>query len=670
MTKKSDPLPKLTPAELALVKQFNDDPAWTRDKLLSTLKEVLQVAIQVELSTIPIYLYTYYSLQRTQQATNTGAETIYTPVQLFANQAGGRIMSIAVEEMLHMSLSSNILYAVGGKPEVYLKSPGAYPTNLLDHAVDGPDGQPLEIPLAKFSFQQLWYFLEIEYPESADAIPQDNNWTSLGQVYAYIRCIISSDKLGDKDFQQGKAEHQIQPENYSPSNIDTVYPDANFNATLAPAQPDSAAHHARSANADDSHAGYAELMTIHSKHQALAAIATVTDQGEGTNNERWDDPKKLELSHYFKFLALQAQLQGYPGTEPLAAKPKAPPPAATLFSPGDLAGVVYNFPDNPTTADYPAPLSDVSNFCNGLYQYMLILTETTFKVPGRQQKAYFNRALHLTMIWMLDKLVQQMAQTAITDGKFKGMTLAPTFENYSLGSRAQAYANLVALGSTMSASNPGFAWVVSTYITNGTGVTLPDVSSYWSDNPYADIPMYPTVPPTDPADPHACMGLNSCKGRDRFGPQGHPGPSGVLVQNDCAGQGYCSTTADHTCHVLNSCAGQGGCGLYGTAEEQNKPGLNECQSLGSCATPINAERFSTDGPNQGKSVWLRAREVFREHRWPDIARERGLDPHRLPEPPHPELFANGPTFAWVSQNPNGGMTACGSSGMSGAGSCA
>lgn len=82
------------------------------------------------------------------------------------------------------------------------------------------------------------------------------------------------------------------------------------------------------------------------------------------------------------------------------------------------------------------------------------------------------------------------------------------------------------------------------------------------------------------------MGLNGCKGQGRS------------RDNACAGQGYCSTAleynyanpsapqvSDHTCHVKNACAGQGGCGLYGTAEEQNRPAANACATLGSCAGP-------------------------------------------------------------------------------------
>lgn len=214
-------------------------------------------------------------------------------------------------------------------------------------------------------------------------------------------------------------------------------------------------------------------------------------------------------------------------------------------------------------------------------------------------------------------------------------------------------------------------------MTNPTSVPTP--------YPYADQPDFPKEPSANqpkgiPA--HACMGLNSCKGADRFGLDGHPAdasnPAGPKVQNECAGQGYCSTTADHQCHVQNECKGQGGCGLYGTAKEMNDPGNNACRSQGSCATPINAERFSTNGPNQGKSVWLRARAVF-EATWADKQKELVMEQANgnvskdqpLPATLLSAPLSDGPSYLWVSEDDKerGNMTACGASGMSGAGGC-
>ncbi len=149
----------------------------------------------------------------------------------------------------------------------------------------------------------------------------------------------------------------------------------------------------------------------------------------------------------------------------------------------------------------------------------------------------------------------------------------------------------------------------------------------------------------NPKELHACMGLNACKGHDRWG------------DNVCAGMGYCATAEAHSCHTNNNCRGQGGCGLYGSGEQQDNPGNNHCAWQGSCAVPINAERFSTDGSNKGKSVWTRARALFQQ-RMEQAGRQYGPSP-----------MENGPPHQWLQDVSGGHYTACGASGLSGGGSC-
>lgn len=674
------PVMPLSHREKQLVDHINKH--WTREKALAELKSGLQTAIEIELATIPIYLYTYYSIDRTPPGFP------HTALARFADQAGAVIMSVAVEEMLHMSLSSNVLFSLGQMPQLYLKSPSPFPTNLPGHARLGPDGKPLALPLAKFSREQLWQFLEIEYPAEVDAPPEGSNWNTIGQIYSFVRCIIHSKHISDADFQQGDRLRQIQPTNYSPNSIDTAYPQQGFNNTCPLPAPDK---HAASKTAaflsrEDSHAGRSELLIVNSKATALQAIQTIDAQGEGYGPEKFDDASHHELSHYYKFLSLQSQLEGYdPKHEKLPKRPKPPPPAAEQFGPADLAQIVFQQPDNPVAAGYPAGRRDVANVVSGLYQYMLIMTESIFLQPPEQQKVYFNQALHRSMIWILDKILQQVRRISITANNESPacLRLAPTFENLDLGPRDQAFANLKAMCQDLDTRYGTESWYtqgLQYYVQRIP--TLPDVSALWGAkaqaacdvSKYQGVPKFPAAPPaTVGADEvrHACMGLNHCKGQGR------------TRDNACAGQGYCSTAleynyadpsnpnvTDHTCHVNNACRGQGGCGLYGTAEEQDIPGHNECATLGSCATPINAERFSTDGPNRGKSVWLRARQVFAEKTWPSLrAKDKSL-PKAPPPVPHEALFRYGPTIQWIKDYSGEGMTACGASGLSGANSCA
>ena len=140
-----------------------------------------------------------------------------------------------------------------------------------------------------------------------------------------------------------------------------------------------------------------------------------------------------------------------------------------------------------------------------------------------------------------------------------------------------------------------------------------------------------------PLELHVCMGLNACKGHDRFG------------TNECAGMGFCSTAEIHHCRTLNNCRGQGGCGLFGTAEDDATPGANECAWQGACAVPIQAERFSTQGENKGKSVWVLARKLF-EERMKKANRSFGASPYKC-----------GPPQAWLIQS-LGSYDSCGSAG--------
>ena len=543
-----DPITRLSAAERNLIHEINrkKDPAWA----LSNLKTLLQTAVEIELATIPIYLYTYYSLNRTK---HTGENM--TKSDLFANKAGSLIMSVAVEEMLHMSLSSNILYSLGEMPLLYKKAPNSYPTNLPGHNPKaekaGPDGSDSAlIPLEGLSYNQLWKFLVIEYPEDVEALPETGSenslgfsilgWDTIGQVYSYIRCIIASDHITDADFQKGSVKSQIQPTNYSPNNTDTVHVSGKYDSWKTPSDKTttgcpSAAKAAIYPNSDRSHVNQGdaepinvELITISSRKDAIIAIDTICDQGEGyaqpatphcdeIETQPTDTPgdsDKTEYSHFYKFLLLQAQFKQYnPNAEGLPQNPPPPRPQTPAVKEADLIadGVLLKYPDNPSTADYPIELQPISNFCNGVFQYMLILTETIYKVEPGNQKLFFNIGMHRSMIWVLDKLIQSMRKIKIDTGPHAGCVLAPTFENIDLGSRAGSFASLKALGdkataaaehliqigistqpdpednysSTLKSAASSVQYYVKSAVSAVDGENhpqhLPDVKNYWSE---------------------------------------------------------------------------------------------------------------------------------------------------------------------------------------------
>ncbi|MBC7774730.1 MAG: ferritin-like protein [Phycisphaerae bacterium] len=399
--------------------------------VLDELKFHLQIAIQVELSTIPIYLYTYYSInRRPEKCDQYGPPNDYM-IATFANKAGGTIMSVAIEEMLHMSLASNILRAVGGTPKIYGLSPQSFPTNLLEHR-PGP-----LFDLAKLSVYQLNQFLLIEKPEAKDAPPESDNWDTLGQFYDYILTLV--EKLQDSDFQHGDS-YQLSDKKgsgttgyYVSSNVDTIYPDNAVAFTKPieknnPIQPlESSAHYS---NQDDS----GNLMVINSKASAKAAITMIKDQGEGYNHDdthKPDDPSKKEDSHWYKFNSLLTQSQN--------------------FTADEWNCFLFQFPNNPKRANTPAEYVCVVDLVNAVYSYLLKITEVSYTLTGNAQYAMFYIGMHKGMIFILDKLIGNMRYTAISPD---GTVLAPTFENFPFQTDDPKQ-ELLALCDTVSARYPG-----------------------------------------------------------------------------------------------------------------------------------------------------------------------------------------------------------------------
>ena len=164
---------------MQLTKFFKDDTKVTPENL----GEAIQQAIEIEIATIPVYLYTYYSVNRVpnqdtisgglvQELTAKGmalsdannvALDLSAQIMVYANKVGATIMSVVMEEMLHMALSSNLKQALVGAPLLTGRSPSSYPTQLPGHEPEFP------IDLAPFSLNQLMTFLKIESPETAHA---------------------------------------------------------------------------------------------------------------------------------------------------------------------------------------------------------------------------------------------------------------------------------------------------------------------------------------------------------------------------------------------------------------------------------------------------------------------------------------------------------------------
>lgn len=208
----------------------------------------LHAAMAVELTTIPTYLYAYWTLKTKEEGGS-----------YYGSLAARVIMSVLTEEMLHLGLVANVLNALGEKPTLnHQHFIPKYPAPILRHST-GQYG--FEVGLLRFSPAALNTFLEIELPSwKIDDAPEggmERGWDTIGEFYA----AVESQLTADLDYSHG---NQL----------------AGFN-----------------------NPGLGQMIQVNSQDTALEALELIVDQGEGYDQEESDGDN--ELSHYQKFLNIQ-----------------------------------------------------------------------------------------------------------------------------------------------------------------------------------------------------------------------------------------------------------------------------------------------------------------------------------------------------------------------------
>ena len=436
------------------------------------LGAAIQQAIEIEIATIPVYLYTYYSLNRVpnqnaisgalvQELTSKGmpladanqvALDLSAQIMVYANKAGATIMSVVMEEMLHMALSSNLKQALIGEPPTLTgRSPGSYPTELPGHEPEFP------INLAPFSLDQLMTFLKIESPKPLPekmlelaVIP----YKTIGQFYDMIKSCIDAN-----DLKYNSELPQLVPGRhyYTTNNIDTVYYDKE--------------HKPQYMDADDS----GDLIYVTDRASACQAIDQIVEQGEGNpdatplnpdgsvnceppTDKDYDDKRDKELSHFEKFAqiyceynVLSAQFKSY-GLE------------------NDISNYfVLNVPTNPTSARYPnETIQAVSQLISGVYSYLFVMTEGCYKAEGDTQYEIFMFGIHKSMIFILNSLCGDINNLTYNLNGQKFIA-APTFENYPFGLMSSPKTQLLQLYNNALALYPNISYLAQRF------QDLPDV---------------------------------------------------------------------------------------------------------------------------------------------------------------------------------------------------
>lgn len=215
---------------------------------IESLRAHLQAAIEVEHSTVPIYLTALYSIV---EGTNEDASRI--------------IRSVVMEEMLHMSMVANVLNAVGGRPT--FNNPDFIPK--FPAPMPFSDGS-IYMRLQALTPDAIALFRQIERPAPVDAPPQPEKFHTLGQFYEAVALGMEylCETLGEDAVFTGNPAVQIGPEQY--------------------------------------YGGGGEIFKVLTLEDALHALRFIIIEGEGFEHGISDGDKRYfgqveEPAHFFQF---------------------------------------------------------------------------------------------------------------------------------------------------------------------------------------------------------------------------------------------------------------------------------------------------------------------------------------------------------------------------------
>ncbi len=441
---------------------------FTKNVTPDNLEDVMQQAIALELATIPTYLSTYYSIHRAQdqdklyakihkQLSQSGtrpasevdalAQELKLDILVYSNKSAALIMSVVIEEMLHLALSCNVKQSVCQvAPDLMaIGKVLSFPTQLDGHIPE------FQINTSKLSLQQLTTFLQIESPKPFVDPYADKQkrsvveYQTIGGLYKKIeQCIIDNFPGPYK-----KRPQLLPPEAgagprpfYSQNSMNTVHYDRDHNPHFA--------------NENDS----GELVGVYDSKTAVEALHLIVEQGEGSTtkqNEKkqhtleWGQDKMpipmeivvdennvpsvvfwpgdyedegKELAHFAKFLEAYSLGRYY---EEKFKNIQGLEDFNSYF--------VYDQGTNPTQADYDAPtgnkaLALANKLGSAVFAYILLMIETCYYKEEDTQYELFMFGIHKSMIWLLSETGNHINTYTYSkdDQAYKG---ALTFEPYS-----------------------------------------------------------------------------------------------------------------------------------------------------------------------------------------------------------------------------------------------
>jgi hypothetical protein len=321
----------LSEGKRTMIRKWLDNPVYMNLDSAEDLMQALQLAIELEHSTIPPYLCALYSIK---PGTNVEVSEL--------------IRSVVVEEMLHMALVANIFVSIGGHPDIgHAKFVPQYPGPLPGGLRAG-----LIVRLRRCSIPQIRdCFMSIEEPEETAQIrrkdlechdPAIKHPFTIGWFYDQITVALEKLSASGK-IKFGNEDRQVKD-----------------------------------------WSGPGRLYVIRSLKDAKDAINEIKHQGEGRTPCDPDDGDQ-ELAHYYKFAEIAAGRH-------LVRGDKGEPQYTGAPIPFDADGV-WPMIDDPNMVLYPAgsrALILAQQFAQS-YQALLQALNRTFNGdPG-----YLNQAIGL-----------------------------------------------------------------------------------------------------------------------------------------------------------------------------------------------------------------------------------------------------------------------------------
>jgi CDGSH-type Zn-finger protein/uncharacterized Fe-S cluster protein YjdI len=378
----------------------------TREDVLYLLAE----AAEIEHNLMCCYLYAAFSLKRPGEGGLSAEEAAAV------ERWRAVIMSVAIEEMTHLTLAANLTAALGGRPHFgrpnFPVAPGYHPADIV-------------VRLAPFGMDTLDHFIFLERPEGSD-IPDSR---AFAPALAYERLVPRPRVMpSSQDYATvGQLYHGIR------DGLDHLVATSSESALFVCPM---------SHQVGPSVVSLPGLRVVTDLASAHAAIDTIVVQGEGA-------PAHHDDSHFVRFLAIRREY-----TALLAANPAFSPawPAAVnpvMRKPMDAADRVY------IEAPQAAALVDLANALYG--QMLRFLVQAFGRTAPREaeQTALVDGAIEMMqcMAPVAEALARTPASTSCP-GVNAGMTfamlrnLAPAIEGPSEwtthGTRVQELADAAA----------------------------------------------------------------------------------------------------------------------------------------------------------------------------------------------------------------------------------